>query len=166
MTKAIAASLSYPNDKIGCPSSCGQTITIPELVRAAPITLRQAYLWLKSGLAGVRRRRGYRLRLTFDQALAFLTAAKLRSKKYTPVEIRRMKLAPAKADYLVIYRGRPYWFDRETAIRKAAKAAGPIHLVSVRDLRIELIALMAAKRRSAALSPHSRRYTRAIAAAS
>ena len=123
-------------------------VTTDELAAMAGITRRMLRWWVGRGLVKARRN-GRHYRFDARHALIAMIASQLRAKNTAIDQIRRWKLLPARADYLVLTRSQPdakahhgirsayqlHWFHESGLIRRLERAAGGCLVVDVRELR-------------------------------
>ena len=124
-----------------------------ELAQAAGITRRMLQWWVNHRI--VKRLKGHRWRFDDGELFKALIVRELRARGVTVRKIARLKLAPVKADYLLIIRNRVEWADRQGLVKHVARVHAPVMLVSIHDLRLEYAAAMERRlgERSAASLP-------------
>ena len=129
------------------------TLTTAELAALAGITERMLRWWVDRGLVRARQP-GHAYAFDHRQALKAMILGALRQRGVPMHQLRRWKLLPAQADFLVILGGRVRWSGESTLIRRLERAASGCLVVDVREMR-EL--LQRRKSDCNALSPLRRR---------
>jgi hypothetical protein len=124
----------------GTSKSGGLKMGSGELVQAAGITRRMLQTWVYRGI--VKRHKGYRWWFDDGELFRALIVRELRARGVSLRKIRRLKLAPVKADYLVIIDNRIEWAGRQVLVKHVARVHSPVMLISIHDLRLEYAAVM------------------------
>ena len=110
------------------------TLSTRELAALAGITERMLRWWVDRGLVKARQP-GHAYAFDERQALKAMILGVLRRRGLAMHQLRRWKLLPARADYLIVMGGQVHWFAERGLIRRLERVGSGCLVVDVRELR-------------------------------